>query len=227
MDELDRVAQYFVAGRVAEIVVDPLEAVEIDEQAAKLHAAFVGLPDRVIECPFEPLAVEQAGEVVGDRLGVVAAFRLLQRRDIGHDGERQAAFTGRLRLLDQHRHQLAIRLAERNGDLPDLMVADRDRFGMAAIGFVPVLIDEIDEVAADDVVPIVTGRQQPVVADGEQASVYVEREQHGGRQVVDIGDAFVRTLQFGLFALEPVLHLVEIGGKRAHFVVGGPVDPVA
>ncbi|MNT27801.1 hypothetical protein D3C72_1634450 [compost metagenome] len=84
-DQLDGVAQNLVAGGMAEIVVDPLEAVEVDEQAAQLDAAGVGGDDRLVESGLEALAVEKAGQVIGDRLGVIAAFGLLERGDVGHD----------------------------------------------------------------------------------------------------------------------------------------------
>ncbi|MNL67976.1 hypothetical protein D3C87_1926270 [compost metagenome] len=78
-------AQNLVAGGMAEIVVDPLEAVEVDEQAADLDPGGIGSHDGFVERCLEALAVEKAGQVVGDRLGVVAAFGLLERGDVGHD----------------------------------------------------------------------------------------------------------------------------------------------
>jgi hypothetical protein len=65
-----------VAGGMAEIVVDPLEAVEIDEEAGEFLAGRVGLGDLAVEHGFEALAIEEAGQVVGDGLAVVAVLGL-------------------------------------------------------------------------------------------------------------------------------------------------------
>ncbi len=74
---------------MAQIVVDPLEAVEIDEEAGEFLACGVRFGDLVVEGGFEALAIQQAGQVVGDRLAVVAVLGRLQLRDVRHDRQRE------------------------------------------------------------------------------------------------------------------------------------------
>ncbi len=62
--------QQLVAGRVAEAVVDDLEAVEVEEQHRRADGGVVALraPDRLVEAVDEQDAVRQAGEVVVQRV---------------------------------------------------------------------------------------------------------------------------------------------------------------
>ena len=66
-------------GRMAERVVDLLEAVEVDQQERQLPVV-LALGDRVLEPIVEPPAVRQAGELVGDRLATRSASSCIARK---------------------------------------------------------------------------------------------------------------------------------------------------
>ena len=118
--------------------------------------------------------------MIGDRLGMVAAFGLLEFGDVGHDGKRQAAVLvarGALHLEDEH--VIVAPSALMNGTVTSqIAVAMPLAVRRAAVGLVPVRIDEIGEGASDDLLAAIAGRHQPVVADGGDAVVGIERKQH-------------------------------------------------
>ncbi|MGX1260588.1 hypothetical protein AB7M37_005148 [Sinorhizobium fredii] len=208
---------------MAEIVVDRLEAVEVDEQAGELSAVRGRLPDRRVERHFEAGAVEEPCQVIGDRLHMVALFRRLQFRDVGHDGQRQG-FTRfqRLHLLDQHVDQAAVGAAELH----------RDGGGFDILGGLPLAvlvggtrrrIEKIGKVAAENSLAVVAGGEQPIVADCRQAIVVVDGVELRRREVVDARRLLVGALEIVFLLGEPPLHFVEIGGQHSHFVGGHPV----
>ena len=77
--------QQLVAARVAEAVVDDLEAVEVEEQhgRAALGVMALGAPDRLVQAVQEQDAVGQAGERVVERVVLQAALGLAAVGDVG------------------------------------------------------------------------------------------------------------------------------------------------
>ncbi len=150
---------------------------------------------------------------------------MLEVGDVGHDRERQAALNCRGFQNEDVDHPAVAAL-----ELYRHLDARRHGVGLDLALFVVVARfrqDKTCKFASDDLRPFVSGRGEPVVADGRDAIVLVEREEHCRRQVIGIRRAAVRALQFLLLALELDLHVVEAAGEPPHFVVGLPVDVVA
>ncbi|MNQ63195.1 hypothetical protein D3C85_775690 [compost metagenome] len=76
-----------VAHRVAEAVVDVLEAVQVDEQHGALVVVVGGIGQGQLQAALEQQAVGQAGEWVVVRLVVEARLGVLQRRDVGEHAD--------------------------------------------------------------------------------------------------------------------------------------------
>ncbi|MNE04956.1 hypothetical protein D3C80_975040 [compost metagenome] len=106
--------------RMAKIVVDGLEAIEIDEQAGQFAAVPVRFADLQVEDRLETLTVEEAGQVVGNGLLAVAFFRLAQFGHIRHDAEAGALMQGIAgieRLFEDKRiHHAAIHAMKADGN---------------------------------------------------------------------------------------------------------------
>lgn len=83
--------QHLVAGPVAQLVVDRLEAVEVDPEKGPTGAQVAGAPDLVVEELDQARLVDEAGEVVGE--GVVGgpaleAAEVVDQQD--HQGQQGA-----------------------------------------------------------------------------------------------------------------------------------------
>lgn len=79
---------------MAEIVVDGLEPIEVDEQASQFAAVPVRIANLQVEDRLKTLAIEKAGQMVGNGLLAVALFRLAQLGHISHDAETCALLCG-------------------------------------------------------------------------------------------------------------------------------------
>ena len=92
--------QQFVAGRVAEHIVDHLEAVQVDVQHRDLRSRIVAEP--LGEFTQHRVAVEQAGQRIGARLHAQGFLRLLAAGDVLQRAGRRVRqrVDGRIRLGD-------------------------------------------------------------------------------------------------------------------------------
>ncbi len=167
--------------------------------------------------------------MIRDGLLVVAHFRLAQFRHVGHNAERArniAADGAEFGFHDQHVHHLAVAAQEGQGDLDGSTCR---AFLLLAV-FVKGAVLECDQMrkgASDHVGALIAGCEQPIVADGGDLVCGVQREQHGGCQVVDFRRLLVGALQFAFLTLEQCLHFVEAFGEAPHLVGRAPVDVVA
>ena len=88
-------------------------------------------------------------------------------------------------------------------------------------------MDEVGEIQAEYSGAVITGRLHPVVADGGDPVVPVQRKQHGRRAVVDFRLVGVGVLYLQLFFFELALHFVEAFRQPTDLVFRPPVDVVA
>ena len=84
--------QQLVADRVAEAVVDVLEAVQVEEQHGAQLLFFLAFLQGGGQARFEQQAVGQAGERVVVGLVVEAGLGVLERGDVGEDADEVAGF---------------------------------------------------------------------------------------------------------------------------------------
>ena len=91
--------QQLVAGRVAERVVDDLEAVEVEEQhrGAALGVVALGAADRLVEAVDEQHAVREAGQRVVERVVLQAALGLAAVGDVGDAADDRGSRAARRR----------------------------------------------------------------------------------------------------------------------------------
>ncbi len=110
-----------IACGMAEIVVDALEAIEIDEQAGKFRLSRIGMQYLLVQHGFKTLAVQKPGQVVGNGLEAVALFRLTKLGDVRHHAQYICAGlldAGLQRLFgNQHIHRTPIGADEADGEL--------------------------------------------------------------------------------------------------------------
>src|SRR6185312_3479681 len=76
-------AQHVVAGRMAERVVDPLEAVDVEEQQRDLPLAALRAAQRSGDAVVERVTVRQTGQRVLLREPLELSLDFLERRDVG------------------------------------------------------------------------------------------------------------------------------------------------
>ena len=115
-------AQQLVADRVAEGVVDALEAVEVDEHRRRLGAAAAGVGEHLLGAVHDQRAVGQAGERVVQRLVAQLAGLLL-------DHPQRAGAAAGQHLHEEEREQAdASQITSTSRGL-DLGVGDAGRLG--------------------------------------------------------------------------------------------------
>ena len=212
-----------VAHRMAEIVINGLEPVQIDEQAGQLASVPVRFTDLQVEDRLKTLTVEEAGQMVGNGLLAIAFFRLAQFGHVSHDAEacallcRVAGIEGFFE--DERIHDAATHAMKADGDA-DMRSLGRllRRLAFLEQGTV-IRVDKIGEVEAEYPGAVITRRLHPIIADCGNPIVPVEREQHGGCPVVDFRLALMGVLDLQLFLFKLGLHLVGAFRQPADLIL--------
>ena len=115
LDARGHLAEDLVAGAVAEAVVDPLEAVDVEEVDGGGVTAAAAI-DRVCEPVTEEGAVGQSGERVVEREALELGLHALAVRHVEEDPEEERLLLLRLAAHDRHLvadpHEAAVRAAD-------------------------------------------------------------------------------------------------------------------